>query len=416
MADAKNNIYIDSTLLSGDVGDTFINTSVEFVTPNILGNYNLPIVYQTGVSGTTVADCEVEYIVNSAVSGTNDVQLFFSTVVPNEFGVVPSLVDYSVISVVSGTLDTYIFYFTGYSPISGTVDEVVTFIAGEEYTSFENYIVEHNCGSVISGSNSYVVEHKYDPAISGSNSYWQNYMNFSGNVSIEGDPIPSVDHYNESIVDYEVNDYNCVELNTYVDITFAGWATFPFPTDIYSVDAGITETYLLDVITINGGLVPHYLDVYSTILTTSGIDFDVCCSLLDIEIINVDVEITTGRMGYINYDVYSTAVKNPIISCDVELYPLEIRNFSLGIGEYTTASGYISVDVLDHVYEITTSGTYFRVDDEIVPVTFSGIDNGYRMFYDPDDDFSSLNGPTVFTVRAENDNGNVLEIMIQELL
>lgn len=394
MPDGTNNIYIDSTFTSTGDGYTSVDSNVEFVSPDNIGNYNIPVIYQTTTSAIAMVKSDVEYLANYVtVSGSDNILLSFFRELSSDFGVVPSLVEYSVDSVISGTLNNYIAYLTGYSAISGTIDEKITYIAGEHYTSFKNYLVEHSCGSVISGSNS----------------YWQDYMNFSGNVSIEGDPIPSFDQTDNSIVEYESNEVNSGGVTSNVDITFAGWVSFLFSVDMYSVDAGVTDTYPLDVLTISGGLVPHYLDVYSTILTTSGIDLDVYCSLLDMEIINVDVEMTTGRMWYIDCDLYSVAIKNPAISCDIDLYPIKITNFSLDIGEYSTALGHISVDVLDDIYGITTSGTYFKVDNEIVPVTFSGIEDGYRMFYDPDDDFSSLNGPTIFTARAENSNGDILE-------
>jgi len=124
---------------------------------------------------------------------------------------------------------------------------------------------------------------------------------------------------------------------------------------------------------------------------------------------NVDIELTEGRVGYIKQEVYSTAVGVPNIFCDIDLFSLKITNFSLDIGGYTTASGYISVDILDDMYGVSISGTCLKVEDQIVPVTFSGIDNGYRLFYDPIDGFDTLNGPTVFIVHAENSNGDILE-------
>ena len=94
---------------------------------------------------------------------------------------------------------------------------------------------------------------------------------------------------------------------------------------------------------------------------------------------------------------------------DIDLLSLKISNFSLGIGEHTTASGFISVDITDDECPVSTSGTYFMIDDIRVPVVFSDIEDGYRMFYDPDDDFASLEGATVFTVHAENECNKVLE-------
>jgi hypothetical protein len=395
MPDGTNNIYLDSTFTSVDEGYTAVDSSIEFVDPaGNIGNYNIPVIYQTTTSAIAVIDFDVEYLANYiTVSGTDNVLSSFFRELSSDFGVVPSLVEYSVDNVISGTLDKNIAYFTGYNVVSGTMDEKVTFIAGEHYTSFKNYLVEHNCGSVISGSND----------------YWLAYMNYSGHVDMEGLPISALDGQKDLTTEYNISALNIGGLNPYVDVTFAGWVDFIFSTDIFAVDMNVSSPYPFDVETISGGVLPNYLDVYSAELTTSGIEFDVYCSLMSMGIVDTDIELASGRIAYIRGEIYSTAINIPTISCDIDLYSLKITNFSLDIGEYTTASGYISVDVLDDVYGITTSGTYFKVDNEIVSVTFSGIENGYRMFYDPEDDFSSLNGPTIFTARAENNNGDVLE-------
>jgi hypothetical protein len=49
------------------------------------------------------------------------------------------------------------------------------------------------------------------------------------------------------------------------------------------------------------------------------------------------------------------------------------------------------------------------VNDQKVNTYLSPITDGYRMYYNPLDDFLSLDGPTTFTVHAENEYGNQLE-------
>lgn len=394
MPDGTNNIYLDSTFTSTNDGYTGVANEIEFADVDNIGNYDVPMVYQTTTSLTAEIDHNIEYFANyTSISGTNSVPMFFFREASTDFGVVPSIINYNVGNVTSTECDNYIAYLTGYNVVSGTVDEKIIYIAGEQYNSFKSFLVEHNCGSVISGSNS----------------YWQVYMNYSGHVDINGFPIPAIYTQKNVITEFGIDVCGAGGVDSGIDITFAGWVNFPILSDIYSVDAGITDAYFLDVQTISGCVTQHYLDVYSALLTTSGINFDIYCSLVDVAVVNVDVELIEGRVGYVKQEIYSTAVGTPTISCDVDLYSLKITNFSLDIGEYTTASGYVSVDVLDDIYGVSTSGTYFKVDDETVSVTFSGIENGYRMFYDPEDDFSSLNGPTIFTAYAENNNGDVLE-------
>ena len=70
--------------------------------------------------------------------------------------------------------------------------------------------------------------------------------------------------------------------------------------------------------------------------------------------------------------------------------------------------GSFSVDAVDHVNNITTSGTYFIHDGVQVATTFSGITDGYCMFYTPVDVSSS--GVISLVAHVQND---VLEIMEQ---
>ena len=66
-----------------------------------------------------------------------------------------------------------------------------------------------------------------------------------------------------------------------------------------------------------------------------------------------------------------------------------------------------AVDVIDHTYNITTSGTYFLHDGQIVSTSYSGISDGYRCSYYPTDVYSS--GTITITIHAENDNTQIRE-------
>ena len=394
MPDGTINIYLDSTFTSVDDGCTEISNELEFVAPDNIGNYDLPVVYKTESEITISISKDLEFFAKTtSISGVDNVPLLFFRELSTDSGTVLSLADYVVGNVLSEQLNNYVLFSTGYNTVSGSFNEEVSYIGGENFVLFKNYLVE------ISNF----------PVISGSKSYWNTYINYSGNVSPGGEPIPYLTANGISIVEYEYGAAIADQALAEVDITFAGWVNFPILSDIYSVDSDITDAYYLDVLTINGGLLPHYLDIYSAVSTTSGIECDVYCSLLDMMPISLDVELIKGRIGYINCAVYSTAVGMPSMSCDVGLFPLKITNFSLDAGEYTAASEYISVDVLDDIYGVVISGTYFEVDGEQLPVTFSGIDDGYRMFYNPINDFDTLDGPTTFTVHAENGNMDELE-------
>ncbi len=84
-----------------------------------------------------------------------------------------------------------------------------------------------------------------------------------------------------------------------------------------------------------------------------------------------------------------------------------IDNFFIGVEDWiqVTDSLVFSVDVVDLNYNISTSGTHFIHDGNIVYTTFSGISNGYRVFYDP----PTPSGSIYLTIHAENDNSEIAE-------
>jgi hypothetical protein len=86
-----------------------------------------------------------------------------------------------------------------------------------------------------------------------------------------------------------------------------------------------------------------------------------------------------------------------------------IDNFSIGIGDWTLVDEFDSfaVDVVDHSYSTSISGTYFIYEGEQKIPTFSGITDGYRIYYTPSGIYSD--GTIDLTVHVENDNGETQE-------
>lgn len=393
MPTVKSDIYIDASFFQTDSDHKDLVNSVEFVVPDNIGNYAVPVIYQAEVSVAGKSFTDVEYGVVDTTSGCSCIPIsFFWTSTTNE-AIASSLVNYSTSNTLSGMVDNNVIYSTGYNVVFGTFNNKINFIAGQKYDSF----------------NASLIEYTVDNCISDTNDWWADYINYCGYSDIEGYPIPSLSGYKDPIVEYGVANHILGETVTEVEIRFAGWVDFLFPTDIYSTDAGSTAPYPFDVTTISGNIIPVTTSIYSSAMTLSGTLMDMYCSLLDIVQIDIDVELIPGRSNYIIGDIYSTVEDSQKLTCDFGLYSLKIANFSLDIDEYSGVSEGISVDVLDDVYGVSVSGTYFEVEGQALPVTFSGIEDGYRMSYSSPDDFSSLTGVTVFTAHAENLNNNILE-------
>ncbi len=86
-----------------------------------------------------------------------------------------------------------------------------------------------------------------------------------------------------------------------------------------------------------------------------------------------------------------------------------VENFSIGVGEWVPVVNLdcFTVDVFEDTDTISTSGTYFIHDDQIVPTSYSGIDGGYRCYYYPTSVASS--GTINLTIHVENTSSGVVE-------
>ncbi len=84
-----------------------------------------------------------------------------------------------------------------------------------------------------------------------------------------------------------------------------------------------------------------------------------------------------------------------------------LDNFSISVEEWLPVVDLVSfaVDVIDHEHDISTSGTYFLHDEEIVPTSYSGISDGYKFYYYP----PTISGEVNLTIHAENDNSETKE-------
>jgi hypothetical protein len=395
--DDTSTIWVDSSFT--DTSEATEDVAVEIFPADAenIGNYSMPVVFSLEETTPTDTDVWHAYFHQvTSISGVNSVASeYYSYPLPLMDDVYISLVEFYSGSTISGTNSTEVKYTTGYNSVSGSLDKRIIFTGGKEYPDSFNFVHTFTNSAVISGVMS----------------WWSNYTNFSGNLTVSGTPLPFHDRNLDYPTEFtQVSGHNnWGAIDRVVDISFAGWVPFILNYDVYCTSSGYKFGYGMEATTRSGSVDVHYLEAFASDLTTSGIGTDIYCALTDFGSLVGEATTISGRIGYITADFYSTILSNQYLGLDVDLYSLKISNFSLDEGEFTTASGSIYVDITDDECPVSVSGTYFLVDDQIVPVTFSAITDGYRMFYDPDDDFESLTGTTVFTVHAENECGKYLE-------
>ena len=397
MPDDTNHVWIDITFIPPVDEELDVPVQVQLADSENIGSYSMPVIYSQYESEYAVNDVLVQYFNElTSISGLENVAgEYFAFHRPVISGVEVSLVEFTAGQKdLEFEIDAPVIYTTGFNSVSGTLNELVVFTGGKELPAVDNVPTYYRTSATVSGIMEWLV----------------NYTNFSGNLTNSGIPIPF--HLGDYSYQAEYGtDYTVTSgfLDRIVDISFAGWVDFPMLTDVYSSDEGYKLGYISEVTVISGVVDVHYMDAVCSLLTTRSIDTDIYCALTDYTYVGGEVETIKGRLSLLYEDVYSTIENEAYLKLNIDLLSLKISNFSLDEGEFTASSGFISVDVTDDECPVSVSGTYFMIDDISVPVTFSGIEDGYRMYYNPEDDFGSIEGPTTFTVHAENECAAVLE-------
>jgi hypothetical protein len=394
MPDDRSDIYIDLSFFAEETASEDTGIDLKFFSDDNIGQKTLKVELRSSEPTEALEDLNLEYITTAAQEYAVSVSLAYEAVDGTADSQRDQEVNFSAGTAISGTIDLS-NYYRAFNTSSGTIDKRVAYISGREY------ITEYSISTV----------YKVPTMLSGTSDYRANYTNFSGDYSeIGGLPVPYHD------IDFDIigtlqlaRTATSGTVDTWLDLFFAGWVDYIINADVYSADHTLYTGPMLDVTAISGSVDVNYLELFSADLTVSGTVFDVYCALTDLADINCDVQTRDGRIAYNTYDVFSTKLSRPTVSFDVELFSLKITNFSLAENEFTEASGFISVDILDDTCPVSTSGTILLVDGVEVPTTLSGIDDGYRLYYDPVDNFESLNGPTTFTIHAENECGDTLE-------
>lgn len=399
MPDSNSQVWVDATFMAEQAGKEDLPVKIQLANNENIGSYSIPILYTTEEPSEDDVDVVVQYFSEiTSVSGLENVPgEYFAYKSPLISGVETTLVEFT--GKQNDQLfdkDTDVVYTTGFNSVSGTFNKTVVFSSPVELLSSDNVATVYRTIASTSGI-SY---------------WWANYTNFSGDLDPDsGLPIPF--HYGSLSYPAVYGDEGGATdgfFNKIVEVSFAGWVHFPILSDVYSALLGTKFGYETTATVISGSVDPHYLDIMSSILVIDDIRSDLFCSLVDYQYINNELEVIKGRLGPLYGDIYSVIEEKVSIRMNIDLLSLKISNFSLDEGEFTTASGFLCVDITDDECLVSTSGTYFMVDGSAVPTTFYEIEDGYRICYNSADNFGSLEGPTTFTVHAENECGKVLEI------
>ena len=226
-------------------------------------------------------------------------------------------------------------------------------------------------------------------------------------------PYGLIDSFNNIISSFKVYKSITLYIDIINDLSIAQDKKFIAGLDVFSTLSGSLLNYYGTEATVGSGKLAYFdIDLHSSYLVETYLNNDIYSTASGTRsYYNVEAETATGTVTYVESDVYSTVSgAKGNLNCDVRTWSLNTGDFFLDVYDHTTASAIVWVDIVDGMYGVSISGSYFKVNG--VPkynVTFSGIDNGYRMFYDPLDDFYSVSGTITYTAHIENDVGDYRE-------
>jgi len=219
------------------------------------------------------------------------------------------------------------------------------------------------------------------------------------------------DFLDDTISQFKIYKPIAVSNNTTNELYVSTDKKFYANIDVFSTVTGTLAYIGLEATTTSGSLAYFNMDMHNAYLVESYLNGDIYSTASGVRSYYItDSAVASGTVTYLTTEASSVVSGTQgVLNCDVRTLSLEIGDFFLDVEEYTTASATVWVDITDILYDVSTSGTYFIIDG--VPeygVTFSGINNGYRMFYNPTNDFYSVGGIT-YTVHAENVIGDYRE-------
>jgi len=401
MPDGTNNIYIDATFSTTSDNEEDVTSELTLADADVIGAYNMPVIYTTAV--LTPAEQLVNVIYSTGtgtVSGTVERYIEY-TISPSVSGIYTSLIDYTIGATISGSSSKYVDCFlAGYTGISGVPNII---------PAVQNTLID------------YIVGQTFNELDININTFYWNWPVFSGIVSFptQYTYLPGINTSIDRTAYITLGSPSTMYSGTqtgYVNVEFAGWVNYPLEFDLYCT---LQDTKYIDSeLTVISGAVNFYLsDIICAVSGTQNFDFETYCCLENFSKIYSELTVILGSVDKLNCDFYCSGQTVDYLSFDIDLLSLKISNFLPIEEDYAYVNDGISVDITDDVYNVLTSmsgipcsGTCcLKVDDEVVPVTFSGITDGYTMYYNPVDNFSSLTGSTTFTVHAENSNGDILE-------
>lgn len=306
--------------------------------------------------------------------------------------------------------------YTAGSAISGTIDIDTELIVNDSPTTItDNIVIEVEANDLNSTLKDIDVDTTVQTAIDRINNIPVSMIHIeqiTGSRNLEHEYIISTTLNKETNVDIELKFYIApadVESDTLVDVTISDDMRFTFDADIFSTRLATLSGIEADIEVTTGIVHSIVTDLFNSEIEITAITADTFSSDVNQESFGLEATLISGTINSINTDSFATVSGVEGIGLDVRTWSMFVTDFFLSPDEHQVASGQAWIDIVDFLWSIDTANTYFMVDGVAVSgTTFSGINNGYRVSYDPPSDFDH-EGPFTYTIHAQNIQGDILE-------
>lgn len=147
--------------------------------------------------------------------------------------------------------------------------------------------------------------------------------------------------------------------------------------DIYSTDGELLGGTRYDVDVSKGRLSFLLGDIYSSTLNQYYLEQDIFSAHNEALSVPHDVQIHNGNISVLSLDLFSSRIDiSSYITSDIRLHSLEIVDFSLAPNKFKYFGDFLTVNIIDHLFEIDTARSTFTLNGNPIFTTFSDIANG----------------------------------------
>jgi hypothetical protein len=196
------------------------------------------------------------------------------------------------------------------------------------------------------------------------------------------------------------------ESDTNLVMTLSSSMLFCHPSSMLSTELAI-DSVVNDMEVGKGRISSMCSSIISSYTSNSIIQTD-CVSSYELVAYSLcDIEIGKGFLSQLCSDTFSAKLVMTSTMADIRTHSLELTNLSIPMGSFEYFGDFISIDVVDTIFDIDMATTFFEINGHFPQMSYVHIHNGVRMFCEIGSIFIS-DGKIKCTAHAHNIVGDYM--------